>query len=604
MKFVLGKLWAVAAFLMWICQSNAQVAKWEIPMAYDSLKWMAEDHLVIGIEGENYYIWTDEGKRLANSADDIHAFRESRAVATAKGTNRVTSFFDNEGKKYSIDNYEVTYNQPYFSGGYLLVRTASSDSLFYYVDLNGDFLPPPFELAYPFMNGYAAGRGFLSPNKLKDPYYLLLGSDGKELTLVANGKEIDKGKLDFVSSVNDEGLAVVIYKDKVYLFDGQTRELNPLYRKSGEVNPKRQVTAEVKEGFYRVDSNKMLKARYNNEKKEKEEVRIFFDEMMRPTGITFTDTVLQFPKREMKQSNIASSLKKTAAQEDFIGLTYRDAEFLPPQFKEVRIIDNDKAIVRRTKKYGLMGVDPNNKLTFKINDNKDVGFRHKEFKTTVQLDIPSYVSPKVTDFDPVDGLGVTLDKKSLDSLVTKFGNSLSYSCTLQMPDTLSAYTSELEYQFQAFYDNFYSPILTVPVKAWHLKYLNVVVDESNATFEKGIYTFFFDVEADKSDGEGDYPFTVSLLTDSLQLTPEKITEKRYKCEIPLAEGDNKFSIVLYEDGVPPSENPYVVTYNKPTSSSSRNEPKVIIKKVPVYISKPTPKQHKQQNVSSQSQLRV
>jgi hypothetical protein len=183
--------------------------------------------------------------------------------------------------------------------------------------------------------------------------------------------------------------------------------------------------------------------------------------------------------------------------------------------------------------------------------------------------------------DPESGCEV--DMPSCERKDTEFGNYIQYDCVLNIPDSLpdemdDDERNEIIYSSQVIYDGLKSPIIPLKVKAWHYKYFNIDVIDSETTLHQGTFSFSFIINADRNGSDAVYPTSVTIQTDSLQFELEKITETRYKCKImELKEGINNVVIQVQEDGCPPVSFPFEVTYTKPTPQT-RNEPVVKINK--------------------------
>ena len=117
------------------------------------------------------------------------------------------------------------------------------------------------------------------------------------------------------------------------------------------------------------------------------------------------------------------------------------------------------------------------------------------------------------------------------------------------------------------YEGLLSPTLDVKANAWHYKYYNIDVKESETTIKGGEVNFTFDIHADRLIGEELYPYIVAIQTDNLQTEIEKITETQYKCKVKgLKNGLNVINVQVFEEGCPPVTYPFDVTYSKPSAT--------------------------------------
>lgn len=573
----------IITFFIGYVQTYAQTAKWVIPMVYEQLEVCEEEQRIIGKVDSTTYIFDTNGEIKAKDSNNlIHAYREGIAVATKPNTDQIVAIYKEDGKSYPIANLSVTYDMPFFYDGFLLTK---ADDFFYFVNRGGMVSLNRYSMAYPYSHGYAACMAFNNSAKMKDPYYTYLDNEGNEVPLIIKGKIIDKQDITFVSSINDELQGFLVAKGDVYIFDAKNRELKPLYGKTVEKGKQRQ--AEVKEPFISLvnDTTYCLTA-----KTKVDDIYIFFDHLMTPTYIINGNDTTCFRRSVMEQKIIMSNLNIIGKDNgEYKGLNYIGEEFLPPQFSDIIILEGDKAMVRKNDKWGVMGVNPDFDLIIQLNEGKEIGFRHRDFKTTIRVDLPQDISAKRTMLKEAENCGIDIDKKTGIPTDTDGGNYLVYICKLDIPDGISADTiTTIVYPIQVFYDNFCSPVIPVTANVWHLKYLNATVDQEKSIFDQGNYTFYIEVIADRIADEGDYRFELTLETDSLNYELEKLTEKYYKCKITeLAEGTNNINVKIQEIGCPPTIIPFEVTYQKPTlKENTPPKQQVVIKKI--YVA-PKPK---------------
>ena len=203
--------------------SNAQMTRWIMQPDYDKIYIASGAPLLISDSLETSSIWSIKGKKIAVTNDVIHPFKEGLSVTTKKNSEEVTGFFNNQGKFTSLKNYSVTYNEPFFRDGFLLVK---SENRYCFINKNGEEERFGFYVKmYPFNNGFATCFTYEQVDKLKNPYYTYITADKSPITLSYNDKVFDKEDVEFLSSVNDEGVGIAIIKHKVYLFDKNARKL-------------------------------------------------------------------------------------------------------------------------------------------------------------------------------------------------------------------------------------------------------------------------------------------------------------------------------------------------------------------------------------------
>lgn len=548
---------------------NAQMTRWIMQPGYDKIYIASGAPLLISDSLDTSSIWSIKGKKIAVTNDVIHPFKEGLSVTTKKNSEEITGFFNSQGKFTSLKNYSVTYDEPFFRDGFLLVQ---SNNRYCFININGEEERFGYYVKmYPFNNGFATCFTYEQVDKLKNPYYTYVTADNSPITFSYNNKVFDKKDVEFLSSVNDEGVGIAIIKHKVYLFDKNARKLEPVFANKTETNIKRQVSVDGELNEYLMDMKDSIIIRGKGSKTEF--VRFNFDKFLRPTKIYYADRTEEYKHKTVKAEKYSSPFSPFKSNENY-GLNYKDETVLPEQFDEIGFCLNDFAVVRIDDKWGMLTFDPNLKYRLIMHNGKDIAFRHKDVATTIKLELPVIISADKCRFDVDERHGCIIDKISLETKNTENGNYVQYNCNLTIPDSLPDVITEIQYPVQITYDGLKYPIVPIKTKAWHYKYINVDLDETETTLEQGNVSFTINISADKQPGENDYPFEVEIKTDSLQTELAKISETRYKCKLfALAEGINNVNINILENGCPPSVFPFEITYIKPVKKS-RNKPEV------------------------------
>jgi len=548
---------------------NAQMTRWIMQPGYDKIYIASGAPLLISDSLDTSSIWSIKGKKIAVTNDVIHPFKEGLSVTTKKNSEEITGFFNSQGKFTSLKNYSVTYDEPFFRDGFLLVQ---SNNRYCFININGEEERFGYYVKmYPFNNGFATCFTYEQVDKLKNPYYTYVTADNSPITFSYNNKVFDKKDVEFLSSVNDEGVGIAIIKHKVYLFDKNARKLEPVFANKTETNIKRQVSVDGELNEYLMDMKDSIIIRGKGSKTEF--VRFNFDKFLRPTKIYYADRTEEYKHKTVKAEKYSSPFSPFKSNEKY-GLNYKDETVLPEQFDEIGFCLNDFAVVRIDDKWGMLTFDPNLKYRLIMHNGKDIAFRHKDVATTIKLELPVIISADKCRFDVDERHGCIIDKISLETKNTENGNYVQYNCNLTIPDSLPDVITEIQYPVQITYDGLKYPIVPIKTKAWHYKYINVDLDETETTLEQGNVSFTINISADKQPGENDYPFEVEIKTDSLQTELAKISETRYKCKLfALAEGINNVNINILENGCPPSVFPFEITYIKPVKKS-RNKPEV------------------------------
>lgn len=517
---------------------NAQMTRWIMQPGYDKIYIASGAPLLISDSLDTGSIWSIKGKKIAVTNDVIHPFKEGLSVTTKKNSEEITGFFNSQGKFTSLKNYSVTYAEPFFRDGFLLVQ---SNNRYCFININGEEERFGYYVKmYPFNNGFATCFTYEQVDKLKNPYYTYVTADNSPITFSYNNKVFDKKDVEFLSSVNDEGVGIAIIKHKVYLFDKNARKLEPVFANKTETNIKRQVSVDGELNEYLMDMKDSIIIRGKGSKTEF--VRFNFDKFLRPTKIYYADRTEEYKHKTVKAEKYSSPFSPFKSNEKY-GLNYKDETVLPEQFDEIGFCLNDFAVVRIDDKWGMLTFDPNLKYRLIMHNGKDIAFRHKDVATTIKLELPVIISADKCRFDVDEKHGCIIDKISLETKNTENGNYVQYNCNLTIPDSLPDVITEIQYPVQITYDGLKYPIVPIKTKAWHYKYINVDLDETETTLEQGNVSFTINISADKQPGENDYPFEVEIKTDSLQTELAKISETRYKCKLfALAEGINNVNL--------------------------------------------------------------
>lgn len=562
--------------------ASAQIAEWRIPAEYDTMVIPLGTRLILtDSAGVSTALWSVEGKRLAQTSGDIHPFRDGYAVATDRESVAFRGFYDAKGKFTPIKGgpFYIARKYPYQSSGHLLVQEPQTH-LYRYANLDGTVSPDAFVDAYPFRNGFAVSQTYSNPEKMKGILYHLLNADMMPLRFVMNGKMTDPADIDFISSVNDEEIAVVVIKKKVYLFHPQEGVLTPLCSVENAPDTKKQAKlsediaqALVKDG----DSGWRFDARCA----KNENISVFLDDMMVPRRIQYVNQEKEYSEVEVEHPLLTSPLRISTDAGSY-GLFWEQDELLPPQFEEWPFCFDDKAIVKLKGKYGLLRMHPGDQFQLSMFKGKDIPFKHQTLETNIRVDLPTYISAEKTALEVDPASGCEVDLKSAQMRDTQFGNYLQYDCVLRIPDSLPDVPTELVYPTRVLYNGLVSSTIPFTVKAWHYKYFVVDVLETDRIVDNGSFSFTFDINVGLEYGDEAYRRDVSVLTDSLSVFSEKISETRYKCLVKdLKEGSNSIVVQVQEQGCPPVAFPFEITYTKPVAAS-KNQPavdeKVTIKK--------------------------
>ena len=575
--------------------SSGQIARWKIKPNYDNMFIAAGTDLIVTDSlGIQTNLWTQDGVCLVRTDGDIHPFRDGIAVATKRENLSFLGFYTLNGTFIPLQEgpYLIAHAYPYVSGQHLLVQDPLSH-YFRFINTEGEVGERYYVKAFPFCNGFASCQYFANPEKPKDLYSCLLSEEMMPIPFSYNGKLIPSSDLEFVSSVNDEGIGVVVAKKKVFLFHAEDESLTAMGPTDDSIGAKEQAKlySDFAQAFLKdSDTTWVLGAKCG----KNGYVRLHFDALMRPESIQYVDGQKVFEKYVRKPRQLESPLRATIDGNKY-GLVWDGQEQLPPQFEDFPGCFGDKAMVLLHGKYGLLQLMPEEHFQLTMYKGKDIPFKHQTFETTIRLDLPAFIPAETASLEIDPSTGCEIDRTSGETKNTQFGNYVQYDCVLRIPSSLpDEETIELEYPSQVIYQNLLSPVIPVKVRAWHYKYFVVDILDSETVLDKGNLSFTFNINAERAVGEDIYPTAVSVQADSLTFTLEKYSETRYKCRVQnLQEGLNNIVVQVIEQGCPPVSFPFEIYYTKPVARS-KNQPQVeeevvIKKKESRPVKKPAPR---------------
>lgn len=560
--------------------SDAQLAKWVLTPAYDSIYVKVDNRILetdsLGISS----LWTMDGKLLFKTEHRISAFKNGVATVVAKDKDIIKGFVDLSGLYTSLPDIGIAYGNPCFNDGFLLSKNGN-EYVYYKLDGTKAKMKQAIK-SYPFHQGFAPYFSFAQFDRKKDPFYGYHTADGKPvyLRIFSNGtyKEFIKEDLVFLSGIGPDGKGVAVIKDKLYWFNSIDKIFEPMIGKGDESEKKRHLSLsyDYTPFFQNLPYDKIeIRATYG---KKKGAVLQFNRELV-PVQFIFDDEIIQFKDSIPVPVKYHTDLS-TYGNGKMFGLSIGTENVLPEQFEKVGLLYEKKACVKKNGKWGIIEILPDLSARISINKGKDIAFRHHQFETQMRLDLPAVISAKEARLDIPESTGCTIDKTSRETKDTESGNYVLYNCTLDIPSSLpDTITKITYYPISLTYDDILTFDSAVQVRAWHLKYYNVDPIDSETTVENGIASFTININAQRNVGEGDYPFDVKIEADSISVNYEKISETRYKCTVyNLKEGNNNLDIYVTEQGCPSSIFPFEITYTKPVPQKKEKE-KVVIRKV-------------------------
>ena len=566
--------------------TKAQVAHWLVPPQHDWIDLPAGSNIIVARQGADYTLWNYEGKCVENVKGNLFPYHEGHAIAIEPGTTTLVAIYDADGNKKSVEdkNLQLGSDDTIFKSGYLLVHNGE---YFFYMDATGEIKSQPFIRAYPFSKGYASCFTYENLDRMKKPLYQLIDKDLQSAPMVWQGKQFKPNDIELISSVNDEGIAIVAAKGKLFYFNVDNRELTPILPSAEDTNVKNQARypGEIENSFIVInDTTAILTARCG-----KNLANITFNTK------TFTPIRVNIGKEErvFKREAIAAVEEPSplcAVRDSISNLTalyIGNKEVLPDQFDEIRCCIGDKAIASINDKFGLLQVNANDDFIFRLNNDQAIGFRHKNYSSTIRLDMPTYIDSEDAHIEIDSSTGCLIDKVSKSVKNTAEGNCIVYNCLLTCPHDIGDTPELIGYPAYIAYQGLRTPMKIVGGKAWHSKYYNVDINDHDISINSDTITFVINVSADRLPGEDVYHFIPTLVTDSLDYKIDKVSDMRYKCKVyNVKEGQNNIIVQIKEEGCPPADYDFELEYIKPTAKSQDNVTIVRKKKKPVV--KPTP----------------
>jgi len=576
-------------------QVHSQVAKWLIEPEWESIKKQQFADVLKTSTGGSTIIWSMNGEKLINTKDYVAPFHEGLAVSTEyKGnipTTAIKGIYTEEGKFTPVNgNYALFDKEQLFHSRHLLVKDKKDDAVFRYMSPDGSVSNEKFIEAMPFRNGYASCETYEKWEKKKGRYPLLLNEDMKHMRMEYGGKDFDNDDISFISSINDEGIGIVVAKEKVFYYSGKNGSLSPLYASEQEQNPKNQ--AEVKGALLSLDEQgqTILRARTH---KSGQEVIVSFDELLMPLSVKSSEMNREFLKKALPKWKPDTPLSLTLNQ-NLYGIVLNDTtEVLPPQFKKVELYGNNAIVELHNGKYGVLQIIDKS-FSLKLNKGEAIPFKHRRFQTVVYLDMPKDISPENVTLISNDEYGCNIDVLSKTQRVTESGNRIQYDCTLNFPKSLPDEmlyneNNKLKYPVQIQYHGLMSPIMTLETLAWHYKYFDLETTDVQVSKE-GTATFQLNILIPSADDQN-YSLQVGIASsDTLTTEIHSSSVFKHKCSVsPLKEGINNFDIIVQEDGCPPITLPFELTYTKPAPRKRESGKVSIIQKIKPEQKKFVPK---------------
>lgn len=566
------KLLILIAFMLSVAASDAQIAKWLIKPEYDKME-LLENNLFKAASRQKTIFWNIDGEKIVEVDNmTISPFREGLAVMFVKGTNKVAGILQEDGKVIDLQKwgYTIDNDYPYFSCGFLLIKSGNQ---YYYLNKNGNVVYGPFAKCYPFFENVACVRNYKNVAKnLEDQYWTFVSTTNNEKYVDENVKVED---ITFCSSVHN-GKALVALGKNFYFFDYSTLSLDQLYTDSIVKDKKTRVVAERKEMQMAV-SDTMITVFAKN--------AIFkFDKFLRMISHQYKGGQEQLSPIEQPLPPIIKSQFDSVAENGAYGLEFNGRMLLPPQFENVLFMKDNKAIVVKDDKCGVIVADKNSSLKFRLNNNEQIGFTHQYYITELAASFPSYIKSSTAKIVS-RSKDCVIQTETRSSNENFEGNTLKYNCRLSIPKTLTDTLSTHDYFYALEYDGLTSIDHKVTLPEWYIKYYEVSLSKADFSIAANdtIMVEFDLIKTDEAKAdEKNYFKNVELVATNLPEIPtlNKITENHYSFRLAGIEQERvAFSVKITETGCPSIEYPFEMVFVKPEPKAKNKNTTVTIKAV-------------------------
>lgn len=569
------KIILIALLLATVRTVDAQIANWIVNPEYDGLQQRNDALLEVQNNGKLGLI-TGEGKEfLSISYDSIGDFHDNKSLLFKD--SRFVGFVNREGKV--VDNpkdYNLVDGMEFFSGGFLPVK---KNNHYYFINGEGAQVAGPFAMVEPYFSGYAPVRCYVDIQKnTKDTYLTYINSAQHAV----RAKGLDKNEDVSLISTFRDGLAMCIYKRKAY-FVTDSMTAAPIITDS--LAPKKSIIT--------FEKNNVVEPSEDGFVLNAKAASFYFNHLMQLDKIETGGTVLYAYQSPNDNNNSISSELSAFNDNGSVGIKYKDEVVLPGQFEEVIPLKDNKAAVKTGGKWGVIAIDPLNKIIFKLNNNEHIGFGHRYFTSKLSASMPPYLkSNAATIVSKSDDCEIQIESRHENNNVER--NTLTYNCRLAIPDNLSDTLSMHDYIFALKYNGFTSLDHKVTVPEWYVKSYEVEMMNNEFTLmPKDTIAVEFDIVKSgiSSNDNTNYFKTVELITpdfDGIQL--DKITENHYSfCIGDFGREKILFIIRITEAGCPSIEYPFEIVFTKSAQPVSRKGYTVTINpllKTKILTSKP------------------
>ncbi len=276
-----------------------------------------------------------------------------------------------------------------------------------------------------------------------------------------------------------------------------------------------------------------------------------------------------------------------------VGIRFKGADVLPPQFDEVEPVGLLTAKVRTGGLWGVITIDSLATLQPLLNGGRPVEFRQQEATATLSLLL---LSPRAEANSCVPSVASEQSSSaSLFTLTTNDPSSLhirdasrtestvlghpavNYDCDITLPPTMLVDTTVVDYQLNVSYDGIRLNPLNLSAGLQYIQQLSLA-DIEPGTFAGDVYTFDINVVDRRDVDPATAPYTVEVYTNRELIELKRLTMSHYKCRMRgIDKEDNNVYICIQETGCPK----VVVTYevvSQPATPQTGGKRKTYIRK--------------------------
>lgn len=550
--------------------SLAQTVIWQEQPLYDNIEFY-DGVFYMGSKADSCFIWNMEGKLLhsSNIKLEIAPFHENVCVVQEEGTDNLYGFITAKGAFNKVEKkYRISDGHPYFHNARLRVQDEAGDC--YYLDCEGTNVGGPFVKAYPFSQGYALVTKYKNEEKKKDEYYDYLCANKNEAFLPG----LDRKDIGFASSFNDEGYAILVLDKKVMRLNANDGSYTQMYT-DDTMNKKSRVFTQVSRPLLEEHDEK-----YPIYLKQGEMV---FDNLMQLEEIRYVEQpAIHIRKDETKPYEYHSYLEPFQGGNNLYGLTLNHEDLLPAQFKSISQLCGYLAIVEfiapKGPKWGVLKVNPEDKIEFELNDGEEIPFKHATFKTSVKMLMPTYMDNKLAFVESGNSINrCDIKKDTREEIENPQVRGIKYNCTLHLPEVLTSDVACINYSFNFNYDHIKSKEYEICASGWFVMAYKVEVDQAQIEVDSDAEEVEIGLKLSKSglipDNDIHKPFVTVADENEEELYCYEQSVDSYFVRIPILDQDKlTFKVYVNEENCPTVEYPITITVNRETPVTDSQAP--------------------------------